>query len=344
MSKKIYITVDTECHNISKLNQYITGKTTRGIYGLEKILQLGKELNIPINVFLDIPECHPYGDDYMQTLVELIEKYNQPICLHVHPDYIADPQRKHLWEYTKDEQRDILRQAIKDYIRFCGKKEKLFFRAGAWGVNSETYEILSELKNEFGFSEVIDLSYMYKSRWRCHLSYDEYGACNAGKKYKDVSVFPNTTYIGFEYFGRVMTSSLNVPNPNYSLFKKIINRNILHNITFTMHSWDFIKKWFFMQNHIAGDKRIIQKFKKCINYARKKGYEFDDLNNFVMVNEEDQCINLCQGWLGKISCIWYQYRSFALIGRSYKKYAVLYFSPLIILLILMVICLIVFFG
>ena len=181
MKKRIYLTVDTECHNIDKLNQYIPGETKRGVYGLEKILQLGKELSVPINVFLDIPECHVYGDEYTKRWIDLVKKYDHPIYLHVHPDYIMDPQRKHLWEYTKDEQREILRQAIADYKRFCGIGDRLFFRAGAWGVNSDTYEVLAELLPESGAQEIVDLSYVYQSRWRCHLSYEEFGAANASR-------------------------------------------------------------------------------------------------------------------------------------------------------------------
>ena len=187
--------------------------------------------------------------------------------------------------------------------------------------------------------EVLDLSYLYKSNWRCHLTYEEYGAANAARNYKGITLLPNTTYIGFDFFGRTMTSSLNVPNPNFGVFKKVIKNNTLHDITFTMHSWDFIKRYFFLPQHIAGDKFIIWKFKKCVKYARKHGYDFEDLNNYKLVEEPDQCLNLCKGITGKISCLWYHFRTFATIGRSYKKYALLYFSPFI-LLILVVLALI----
>ena len=258
MSKRIYLTVDTECHDFEKLNRYITGKTKKGVYGLERILQLGQELDIPINIFLDIPEYHVYGEEYMRSLVELVKKYHMPIYLHSHPDFIADRKRKHLWEYTKDEQREILRQSILDYKRFCGEHDRLFFRAGAWGVNNDTYEVLSELLPEAGVSEIVDLSYVYKSRWRCHLSYEEYGAANACGKYKDVTVFPNTTYIGYDYFKKPYAFEISVPNPSFSEFKKVIDQNRLSNITYTMHSWDLIKRWFFLPNVIGGNERQIK--------------------------------------------------------------------------------------
>ena len=336
MSKRIYLTVDTECHNIDKLNQYIPGKTKKGVYGLEKILQLGKELSVPINVFLDIPECHAYGDEYIQQWIDLVKKYDQPVYLHVHPDYIADPNRKHLWEYSKDEQREILKQAFADYKRFCGEHDRIMFRAGAWGVNNDTYEVLSELLPESGASEIVDLSYVYHSRWRCHLSYEEYGAANASRKYKDITCFPNTTYIGFDFFGKQYTFELSVPNRSFLEFKRVIDQNTLSNITYTMHSWDFLKRWFFMPDALGAKDYQIRTFKKCVAYARKKGYVFSDLKDYTLVEEPDQCINLCTGLRGKLECIWYNYLRFAENGRSYKKYALLYFSPYILLLLIVV--------
>ncbi len=336
MKKRIYLTVDTECHDINKLNEYITGKTKKGIFGLERILQLGQELGVPINVFLDIPEHHRYGDDYTNSLIQLIRKYDQPIFLHVHPDYIADPGRKHLWEYSKDEQKEILSQSVLDYRRFCGEHGRIIFRAGAWGVNKETYEVLSELCTEMNIAEIVDLSYVYHSRWRCHLGYDELGVANRSTKYKGITVLPNTTYIGFDYFGKKYAFELCVPNKSFHEFKEVIDQNELSNITYTMHSWDFIKRWFFIPGHIAGDELQIKVFKKCVAYAKKKGYVFSDLRDFCLTDENDQCINLCESLTGKIRCIWYNYLRFADTGRSFKKYAFLYFLPLIICLILII--------
>lgn len=334
MGKRIFLTVDTECHDYKKLNQYITGNTPKGNFGLEKILELGRDLGVPVNVFLDIPECHPYGDEHIRKIVSLADKYGHSICLHVHPDYIADPKRKHLWEYTKEEQKDILRTAIRDYKKFCGNHDRIFFRAGAWGVNKDTYEVLAELQTEIGKLEIVDLSYVYHSRRRCHLSYEEYGAVNACKEFEGVKVFPNTSYIGFDYFGKQLPLGITVPGTCFGEFKKIVNQNRLNNLTYTMHSWDFTKRWFFIPNKLWGDKGNIRKFKKCVEYAKQKGYVFDDLQNMTL-SEEDQCINLCKGIIGKISCLWYNYRRFAAVGRTYKKYAILYFSPVILLVFIL---------
>ena len=339
--KKIFLTVDTECHDIQKLNRYIYGNTKKGPYGLEKILQLGKETNVPINIFLDFPECHVYGDDYLLTIIELVKKYEQNIYLHVHPDYIGDPKRKHLWEYSKDEQKKILKQSFSDYIRFCGKPQVLYFRAGAWGVNKDTYDVLSELSEEFEINEIVDLSYVYNSRWRCHLSYEEYGAANASRKYNGITLFPNTTYIGLDYFGKKYSFEFAVPNKSLAESKSFLRQNQLNNITYTMHSWDFIKRWFFLPDVLGGDDLQIKQFKKCVDYARRNGYEFYDLHQYSFFEEEDQCLNLCTGIIGKAKCLWYNYLRFADIGRSFKKYAPLYFLPYLFLFVLVIIILII---
>ncbi len=335
--KHIYLTVDTECHHLEDLNKDIYGKTKQGkVYGIEKIFQLGKELKIPVNVFLDIPECYSYGDEHIKKIIDLANQYNHPVYLHVHPNFICDSNRKHLWEYTEDEQRDILRTALKDYFRFCGHHTKVVFKAGAWGVNGTTYKVLRELLPEGEF-DILDVSYVYNSRWRCHLSYKEYGAANAPKIFRGVTCLPNLTYIGFDYFGKKITSTLSVPNPNFGEFKKIIDNNTLNNITYTMHSWDFIKQWFFLPSKIAGNKRQIRIFRDCVAYCRNKGYEFSTLDDFVWEDNEDQCINICKGIKGKLICLWYNFFTFANVGRSYKKYALLYFSPAILFLLVAII-------
>ena len=60
--RRIYLTIDIECHDIKKRNLYIDGSTHDGSCGLEHILKLAKGLSIPVNCFLDIPEAKVYAD------------------------------------------------------------------------------------------------------------------------------------------------------------------------------------------------------------------------------------------------------------------------------------------
>lgn len=106
MGKRIYLTVDVECHDIKRRNQYIDGKCSKGKYGLEKILILGKKNDIPINFFFDIVEMFEYGESYVLEIVSLIQKYEQNIYFHLHPNYVTkNHEKSFLWQYTYDEKK-----------------------------------------------------------------------------------------------------------------------------------------------------------------------------------------------------------------------------------------------
>lgn len=322
MPKRIFLTVDTECHNIELVNQYIYGKTGNKEYGIKKILELAKEHNIIVNFFVDIVEARKYGDIYIQNIIELIKQYNQPIYLHLHPDYVSGDSRSFLWEYSYHEQKDIILKGIEDYKKFIdvNKGDNIVFRAGRYGVNEDTYKILSELDNN-----IVDLSYIYDGRKMCKISSSVIGTINRPVKFHDVTVLPNIRYIAFDYFNKKKSIGLDLSDSTYSEFKDVVSLSELNNLVLTMHSWSLIKKWFFMKHYITGDKFMVNKFAKCVNFAKKKGYVFDDIKNFEF-NESnfDEILNLCSGLRGKFKGFINNFIRFQKIGRLNPKYFILY--------------------
>lgn len=132
--RKVFLTVDVECHDFARVNQYIWGKCRQGEAGLGRILELGKEHGIPINFFLDIPECLRYGDGYIEKIIGTIRGYGQPVELHLHPNFVTgDDARTFMWEYSADEQKRILETGAALYEKFIGKPPKAY-RAGRYGV------------------------------------------------------------------------------------------------------------------------------------------------------------------------------------------------------------------
>ncbi len=326
--KKIFLTVDTECHDINLVNQYIYGKKGEKEFGIVKILELAKEYNVPVNFFLDVGENRKYGKEFIREIVDIIHSYNQPVFFHLHPDYISgDSTRTYLWEYSKEEQREIILKALEDYKSFVEIDDKLIFRAGRYGVNLDTYEILSEL--EF---DVLDLSYLCNNNKMCKLDTKEIDSNNAPIKYKNVTLLPNTQFVGFDLFGKKKCIGLDSADATYSEFKSIIKKSRLNNIVFTMHSWNFIKKWFFLKNYIQGDRMMERKFRKSVEYARKHGYEFEDLRKFEFRADEDELINLYKN--NKVKCLMNNFFRFQKIARLNKKYFVFY-SVIYLLALLM---------
>jgi hypothetical protein len=283
-----------------------------------KILELAKKYDVPVNFFLDVGECRKYGREFISDIVETIRSYGQPIFFHLHPDYISgDSARTYLWEYSAKEQREIIAVALEDYKSFVEVGDKLIFRAGRYGVNADTYDVLSELDYE-----VVDLSYLCNNNKMCKLDTAEVNTCNAPFKYKGVTLLPNTQFIGFDLLGRKKCVGLDSADATYSEYKKIIKKSKLDNVVFTMHSWNFIKKWFFLKSYFQGDRAMERKFRKSVICARKNGYEFADLRDFQFAEGEDELINPYEK--NKISCILNNFVRFQKIARLNKKYFVFY--------------------
>lgn len=336
--RRIYLTVDTECHDINKVNLYIYGRKGSDAFGVPKILEVAKELDIPVNFFLDVCECMRYGNQYMEDIVNLIHNYNQPIWFHFHPNYVSgDDNKSFLWQYTEDEQRKLFREGIEVYQKYCGKQDRLIFRAGRYGVNPTTYKILKE----FGI-EVLDLSYFSHSEKMCKLPTGDVNVLNIPVIYEGVTLLPNSTYIGFDYLNKFHAFILNVAMSPLNEFRRFINQTKLNDVVYTMHSWDFIRKWYFTGDYLQGNKRVIKRFRKCVSIARSKGFVFSSLADFeYKENQQDELINLCSGVKGGLLGLYNNFIRFYAVGRLNPKYYRLY--VILAVFVVVIICLIIYF-
>lgn len=325
--RNIFLTVDVECHNFSRKNQYIDGIINNEYWGLKKILELGREEQIPINFFLDVGECKEYGDDFVNDIIKLIISYNQPIFLHLHPDYISgDHNKTFLWMYSEKEKKKILEEAIMVYNQKVPSEtqRRLIFRAGRYGIDGEFLSLLQDLP-----CKVLDLSYIYDAPKMCHLTYDEIKTINCAKEVGTLTILPTTRFVGFDFFGRKKCIGFDSSEATFSEFKQIIDKTKLNNLVWTMHSWHFIRKFFFLKTLIFKDKAGVRKFKKCIQYATSKGFCFRNLKEFKFEEEPDEIINLCYGIRGKMRAVFNNFRRFQKIAclnpMYFKLYALFYF-------------------
>ncbi len=318
--KKIFLTVDTECHNIDRINQYIYGVKKSKKYGLVNILEVGKKYNIPINFMVDVCEEKRYGAEYLKKIVDTIHSYGQPVYFHLHPNYISnDDSKSYLWQYDSNEMKSIFAEALEIYKKYGDYGDYIIFRAGRYGTNKEFYDMLNE--NNF---KLLDLSYFYSNNKMCKLKYSEIGVKNTPAKYGNIDILPNTTYIGFDYFSKKSSFILNVADTTFNEFKILLKNNHLNNLVYTMHSWDLINKWFFMPNYISENRRNKRKLEKAIIYAKKNGYVFSDLKDYTHSNDVDEVQNLCSGFFGKIRGLFNNYIRFKGIAHLNKKYLIFY--------------------
>lgn len=339
--KRIYLTVDTECHDINNQDRYIWGRTRSGKeYGLRKILDIGRDLNIPINFFVDIPESKQYGIEFIKIIVDIIHSYGQKAYIHLHPNYITgEKQQTFLWKYTKEEKRHIL-QETKEYCRtILSPDERMFFRAGRYGADAEMYEVLTDT---FG-DGIIDLSYCYNNHKMCRLTEEEAQTKNAIVRYKNCILFPNTRYVGLRLANKEFIFNLDAAETTFEEFKAIIDSNELEHITLTMHSWNFVRAFYFIKKRVWGNDHEVKKFRKMVCYAQLKGYVFSDLSKQkqALVNgQNDQLIDLCLTRWQKIKSLYYNYVRFGNTARLSPKYFRIYAIFYCILGLIVVFCII----
>lgn len=323
--KRIFLTIDTECHDIKKENQYIWGIKGPERYGIEKIISIAKEFKIPLNFFVDIAEAKSYGDVFVKKIIKVIQNNGHKIYLHLHPNYISgDNSRTYLWEYSFEEQKTILKQGFEDYLRLTGKKKCAAFRIGRYGANKNMYIALAEL----GIS-TMDLSYCCNLPKKCKLSFMEIGVYNKPIEYFEQLLIPNTRYIGFDYFGKQKIYNCDVSEICYGEFVDILKNSGYQNIILTMHSWNLIRKYYFLSDYISGDYQMIKKFKKMIQYAKSNGYVFSDLeagykkttfnyNDDILYNPVKKSI------ISKLTFLMYNFERFKKIAIINKRYFTMY--------------------
>lgn len=338
--KRIYLTVDTECHDFKRLNQYIYGKTQKGEYGLKCILEIGKKHNIPINIFLDIPECNAYGNDYIQDIINLVKSYNQKIYFHFHPNYKSNDERSYLWEYSEKEQEKLLNEGFEEYYAFCGKGDKVAFRAGRYGVDKKTYKILSQQD-----IPVIDFSYCANRPKMCHLSDKDVSTQNRPIRFEGVVLQPNTSYVGFDYFNIKKNILLGVTDTTFNEFSRIIRTTKLNSITYCMHSWSLMDKWFFLKNYVGGNRSAIKRMEKCIEEAKRNGYVFSEIDSFEYIDDSyDELQDLCSSFSGKIYGIGNNFLRFQRMAKINKKYFAIYALFYFAIILIITFCIVKFLG
>jgi peptidoglycan/xylan/chitin deacetylase (PgdA/CDA1 family) len=179
----ILITVDVEAHRVI---DEISGPHSDS---LGDILACLDRFGCRATFFVDLCEVPIWGENFMRQVCHRIRDAGQDVQLHAHPHHVSgDSKRWLLSEYTREEQAPILDYAIDQYRTFMGTRP-LAFRAGGFGVNRDTLELLAEK------GIAIDCSLM--QGWRgCDLSAPIAGAPFVLHGVREIPLTP-ATLLGF---------------------------------------------------------------------------------------------------------------------------------------------------
>lgn len=188
--KNVILTIDTEGPRGSDPVLYqIWGKTgENAYYGIPKIIEICDRYGVKGLFFVDIPEIWDFGYERIRDVILYIRQKGHDVGVHVHPHHMPGETRHFLFDYTREEQREIIEKCTKKYVEITGQYPKSF-RAGKYGANRDTLDIIHELGYQYDFSE------FYSQKW-CGISPEI--AYVLPQRYKSLIEFPVTIFRSFK--------------------------------------------------------------------------------------------------------------------------------------------------
>lgn len=152
--KQVIITVDTEGHRGNEpVERLIWGKAREGQeYGINHIMDICDDFSVRALFFVDVAEAWDYGKDKITEVICHIRSRGHDVGVHIHPNHMADKKRVLLSQYSLEEQREIIGNCTNLFQEVTGEMP-IAFRAGSYGANRDTLEILNEEGYVFDFSQ-----------------------------------------------------------------------------------------------------------------------------------------------------------------------------------------------
>lgn len=187
MLMKVLITIDVEAHRgLNPVDSFIWGRSSDGNYhGLKEIVDYLKSKRLVGVFFVDFAEFFDYQEREIEDVIAYLKNENQYIGLHLHPDHMGNKEKTFLWEYSYDEQNEMIRKCIQKFVSYVGYYP-IMFRAGKFGADDRTIKALANN------GILLDLSSYYHHSW-CKITNQPYSnapySLNCKVKEIPVSVF-----------------------------------------------------------------------------------------------------------------------------------------------------------
>ena len=237
MPQNVLVSIDTEGPAGSDpVKRMIYGKTSDGKeYGINYLMKVFSDRKIKGLFFVDIPEIADHGETKIEQVLKDIEANGHSTGVHVHPDHMADINRRYLWQYSKEEQYEIIARCTDFYVKVL-KKQPLSFRAGRYGADNNTLQVLDELGYKY------DMSEFHSSRY-CKITpevtWNRIVSCGAN----GLKEVPVTTFRSLStpfYYRNDQIDSGNVPSEFRRNIRAIINERTVDVVSMFFHSFQFL--------------------------------------------------------------------------------------------------------
>lgn len=264
----VLISIDTEGPTGSDpVKHMIYGEVSDGTrYGIDMLMDVFDKYQVKGIFFVDMAEAWDYGKEKILGVVSHIKERGHDVGVHIHPDHMADRNRRYLWEYTFDEQKEIIGKCTELYQENF-HEHPLYFRAGRYGADNNTLDIISSLGYRYDFSEF----YSHKG---CHIIPEI--TCNKVVKYKEVVEIPVSSYKSFNKFGYSRFDKLDISMPQREFIQvaDLMRRDdSVDIISFFLHSFSLLE-WRKQVDSPALIEPELKKLENILEYMKNKNYKF----------------------------------------------------------------------
>lgn len=321
--KPVIVTVDTEGHvGADPIRHLVYGETEDGRYGVEYIMDIFDEAHAKVLFFVDFAEAWDYGRDKIEGVVRTIIEKGHDVGVHIHPDHMADKQRAFLWQYSREEQYEIIRKCTELYTEIVGRRP-LSFRAGKYGANRDTLDILCELGYKYDFSQ------FYHQKW-CGINPPI--TVNAPCNYKNLIEFPVSMHKSI-HMGRLVREDkldieqMTIGELRYGL-KQISKAPFEMVATLFLHSFSMLS-WYENPDTPHRDERKIKKVISAAKYVCEENglqYLSESELSSVTVSAEQKAIDSQIVWPNALRGAFYTYSKAKRIAKRNKKARMLLFA------------------
>ena len=146
MKHKLYLLITIDTESLVQTPPFRNKYGNDLIYsdlGVPQILKILGQFKFSATFFLNVFEHFVWGKDKMSMISKTILTAGSDIQLHTHPIWGFDPNREHMYQYSLDEQIEIIREG-KELIKEWTGGYPIAHRAGAYGLNEDTLIALKE--------------------------------------------------------------------------------------------------------------------------------------------------------------------------------------------------------
>lgn len=276
--KQVIITIDTEGHaGKDPIKHLIWGETPSGeLGGIPLLMDIFDEYDAKGLFFVDFAEAFDYGEDRIADIVNYIIQRGHEVGVHIHPDHMTNSKKLFLFDYSYEEQYDIIEKCTKVYKDITGRAPEAF-RAGKYGADYITLDILAKLGYKADFSQ-----FFKYTKW-CHIDPPVTGN-ETIKLDNGLIEVPVMTYHHFfpglfDRYDKFDTDSSRQEH-NY-LFNRLLNEPDIHTIVMFAHSFSLLN-WRQDVNNPNINKRAVSNLRHALSIVKdNKKAEFVDLKSIL---------------------------------------------------------------